>query len=96
MAYGSDVLGELHCDQSEEFSIRQEVVSPIEIIRSATTIGAEVLCMPGKVGTLRAGAFSDVILVDGNPLKDLALPGDQGKHLSLIMKAGVLHKNRLN
>jgi hypothetical protein len=35
-------------------------------------------------------------VVDGNPLKDLALLGDQGKHLSLIMKAGSLHKNRLN
>ena len=96
VAYGSDLLGELHWDQSREFTIRQEVVSPIEIIRSATTIGADVLRMPGKVGTLQAGAFSDVILVDGNPLKDLALLGDQGKHLSLIMKAGILHKNRLN
>jgi hypothetical protein len=45
---------------------------------------------------LQAGAFSDAIVVDGNPLKDLALLGDQGKHLSLIMKAGFLHKNRLN
>jgi imidazolonepropionase-like amidohydrolase len=96
VAYGSDLLGELHWDQSKEFTIRQEVVSPIEIIRSATTIGADVLRMPGRVGTLQAGAFSDVILVDGNPLKDLALLGDQGKHLSLIMKAGILHKNRLN
>jgi imidazolonepropionase-like amidohydrolase len=96
VAYGSDLLGELHWDQSKEFTIRQEVVSPIEIIRSATTIGAEVLRMPGKVGTLQAGASSDAILVDGNPLKDLALLGDQGKHLSLIMKAGHLHKNRLN
>ena len=96
VAYGSDLLGELHWDQSKEFTIRQAVVSPIEIIRSATTIGAEVLRMPGKVGTLQAGAFADAILVDGNPLKDLALLGDQGKHLSVIMKAGILHKNRLN
>ncbi len=96
VAYGSDLLGELHWDQSKEFTIRQEVVSPIEIIRSATTIGADVLRMPGKVGTLQPGAYSDVIVVDGNPLKDLALLGDQGKHLSLIMKAGILHKNRLN
>jgi len=29
-------------------------------------------------------------------LKDLALPGEQGKHLALIMKAGILHKSRLN
>jgi imidazolonepropionase-like amidohydrolase len=96
VAYGSDLLGELHWDQSKEFTIRQEVVSPIEIIRSATTIGADVLRMPGKVGTLQPGAFADAILVDGSPLKNLALLGDQGKHLPLIMKGGVLHKNRLN
>jgi imidazolonepropionase-like amidohydrolase len=96
VAYGSDLLGELHWDQSKEFTIRQEVVSPIEIIRSATRIRAEVLRLPGKLGTLQPGAFSDAILIDGNPLKDLALLGDQGKHLSLIMKAGILRKNRLN
>ena len=39
VAYGSDLLGELHWDQSREFTLRREVVAPIEIIRSATTIG---------------------------------------------------------
>src|SRR6266566_6019071 len=37
VAYGSDLLGELHWDQSREFTLRREVVAPIEIIRSATT-----------------------------------------------------------
>ncbi len=96
VAYGSDLLGELHWDQSREFTIRQEVMPPIDIIRSATTIGAEVLRMPGKVGTLAPGAFADLIVIDGNPLKDLALLGNQGQHLSAIMKAGRFHKNRLN
>jgi len=96
VAYGSDLLGELHWDQSNEFTIRQAVMSPIEIIRSATLIGADVLRMPGKVGTLKAGAFADLIVVDGNPLKNLALLVDQGKHLSAIMKGGKFHKNRLN
>ncbi len=95
VAYGSDLLGELHWDQSNEFTIRQAVMSPIEIIRSATLIGADVLRMPGKVGTLKAGAFADLIVVDGNPLKNLALLVDQGKHLSAIMKGGKFHKNRL-
>ena len=39
--------------------IRRRCVSPIEIIRSATTIGAEILRMQGKVGTLQPGAFAD-------------------------------------
>ena len=69
---------------------------PIEIIRSATTIAAQILRLEGKVGTLAPGAFADLLVVDGDPLKDLALLEDQGKHLSVIMKAGKFHKNRLH
>jgi imidazolonepropionase-like amidohydrolase len=96
VAYGTDLLGQLQMAQSEEFTLRARVLSPAEIIRSATTIGAQVVRMEGKLGCLKAGAFADLLVVDGNPLKDLALLGDQGKHLSLIMKAGALHKNRLH
>jgi imidazolonepropionase-like amidohydrolase len=96
VAYGSDLLGALQVDQSREFILRRDAVSPIEIIRSATTVGAKVLRHEGKLGTLKAGAFADLILVDGDPLKDLGLLQDQGRHLSLIMKVGRFHKNRLS
>ena len=49
----------------------------------------------GKLGTLCAGAFADIILVDGDPLKDLGLFQNQGAALSAIMKGGNFHKNRL-
>src|SRR5262245_15838906 len=52
VAYGSDLLGELHWDQSREFTLRREVAEPIDIIRSATTIAAQILRLEGKVGTL--------------------------------------------
>jgi imidazolonepropionase-like amidohydrolase len=96
VAYGSDLLGELHWDQSREFTLRREVVSPIEIVRSATTIAAQILRLEGQVGTLAAGAFADLLLIDGDPLKDLALLEGQGKHLLLIMKGGKFHKRRLH
>jgi imidazolonepropionase-like amidohydrolase len=96
VAYGSDLLGELHWDQSREFTLRREVVAPIEIIRSATTIAAQVLRLEGKVGTLVPGAYADLLVVDGDPLQDLSLLEDQGKHLSIIMKAGRFHKRRLH
>jgi len=95
VAYGTDLLGALQAEQSEEFSIRAQVVKPIEIIRSATTIGAQLLRMEGKLGCLKAGAFADLIVVDGNPVKNLKLLQEQGRHLSAIMKGGVFHKNRL-
>ena len=96
VAYGSDLLGDLHWDQSREFSLRREVAAPIEIIRSATTIAAQILRLDGKAGTLQPGAWADLVVVDGDPLQDLALLEDQGKHLSVIMKAGKFHKLRLN
>ena len=96
VAYGSDLLGQLQVDQSREFALRREVVSPREIIRSATTIGAQVLRQEGKLGCVKAGAFADLLVVDGNPLKDLSLMEGQGKHLSVIMKGGKFHKNTLH
>src|SRR5438128_3783208 len=81
VAYGTDLLGELQMAQSGEFALRAEVLSPAEIIRSATTIGAQVTRMEGKIGCLKPGAFADLLVVDGDPLKNLKLLGDQGQHL---------------
>src|ERR1700742_651519 len=96
VGFGTDLLGQLQVEQSAEFAYRARVVSPIEIIRSATTIGAQILRMEGKLGCLKPDAFADLIVVDGNSLKDLKLFLGQGKHLSAIMKAGRFHKNRLH
>ena len=52
MAYGSDLLGEMHRRQSEEFTIRGQVLPAQEIIASATSIAAEVLGMAGRLGTV--------------------------------------------
>jgi len=94
VAYGSDLLGELHWDQSREFSLRREVVPALEIIRSATTIAAQVLRLEGKIGSLQPGAWADLLLVDGDPLKDLSLLEGQGRHLAIIMQGGRFHKRR--
>ena len=95
VAFGTDLLGQLRSQQSREFELRAQVVSPMEIIRSATVIGAEVLRHEGKLGCLRPGAYADLLVVDGDPLQDLSLLGGQGKHLSLIIKHGAVHKSAL-
>jgi len=95
VAYGSDLLGQLQVDQSREFILRSEVLSPLDIIRSATTVGAQVVRMEGKLGTLAAGALADILVVDGDPLKDLGVLQHQGRHLPVIMKGGAFHKNVL-
>jgi len=95
VGYGSDLLGQLQVDQSREFLLRREVLSPIEIIRQATIVGAEIVKMKGKLGVIAPGAFADILVVDGDPIKKLELLTGQGEHLSVIMKAGRFHKNRL-
>jgi imidazolonepropionase-like amidohydrolase len=95
VGYGSDLLGQLQNEQSREFLLRSEVMTPIEILRSATTVAAEIIRMEGKLGIVEPGAYADLIIVDGNPLKDFGLFQDQGEHLSVIMKEGRFHKNRL-
>jgi imidazolonepropionase-like amidohydrolase len=96
VAYGSDLLGQLQVDQSREFLLRSEVVKPIDIVRSATTVAAKVIRQEGKLGCVKPGAFADLIVVDGNPLKKLELFQDQGRHIPLIMQGGKLYKNLLN
>jgi imidazolonepropionase-like amidohydrolase len=96
VGYGTDLLGALQVEESREFLIRSEVLSPLEIIRSATTIGAQIIRQEGKLGTLKAGAFADLLLIDGDPLKNLGLFQEQGKHLAAIMKGGKFHKNVLH
>ena len=95
VAYGSDLLGALADEQSREFRIRSEVQKPIDVIRAATTIAAEVVRRPGKLGTVAPGAWADLIVVDDDPLRDMGLLEGQGRHLAAIMKGGQFHKNRL-
>jgi imidazolonepropionase-like amidohydrolase len=96
MGYGTDLLGPLHRLQSEEFLLRGEVLKSHEVIRSATLDAARVLRMEGKVGCIAPGAYADLIVVKGDPLKDLTLLTGQGRHMPLIIKGGDLVKNELN
>uniref|UniRef100_UPI0038F63A1A amidohydrolase family protein n=2 Tax=Bacteria TaxID=2 RepID=UPI0038F63A1A len=61
MAYGSDLLGALEDEQTGEFKIRGEVMPAIDVIRSATLIGAEVVRQEGKLGTIQPGAYADLL-----------------------------------
>lgn len=92
MAYGSDLLGEMHRHQSEEFVIRGQVLPAHEVIGSATHVAAKLLKLEGKIGVVAPDAYADLIVVDGDPLKDLALLTRQGRHMPLIMKGGALVK----
>jgi imidazolonepropionase-like amidohydrolase len=95
MAYGTDLLGEMHRHQSEEFVIRGRVLPAQEVIAAATHVAARLCRMEGEIGVVAPGAHADLVVVDGDPLRDLSLLTRQGAHLPAIMKGGAFVKNEL-
>ena len=88
MAFGTDLLGGSHDSQSEEFLLRAQVQSPLEVLQSATLIGAELLGQAGRLGEVAPGARADLLLVAGDPLADLGCLGGQGERIALVMQGG--------
>jgi imidazolonepropionase-like amidohydrolase len=65
--------------------------SAMDTIVAATRLGGELMGRPGELGVIKAGALADLLLVDGDPLADIAILQDRGA-LRMIMKDGALHK----
>ncbi|MDR5798072.1 amidohydrolase family protein [Caballeronia sp. LZ008] len=92
VGFGSDMLGDLHPFQSDEFAVRAEVVGNIEAIRSATCVAAEITRETGVRGTVAIGAVADLVVVDGDPVEDISLLLGQGEHIPVVIKGGVVMK----
>ena len=96
IAFGTDLWGpEAQKSQLREFEMRIELDSAANIIRSATAINAELLMQKGKLGTIAPGAYADLLIVEGNPLRDVRVMVDPQRNLKLVMKDGVIYKNEL-
>jgi imidazolonepropionase-like amidohydrolase len=95
IAFGTDLFKTPHEQQAWEFILRSPAESPLDAIRSATVVGAEVVGLAGKLGELVPGAHADLLAVVGNPAEDLQLLQGQGEHLRLIMRGGEIVKNEL-
>ena len=95
LAFGTDLLGGSHDLQSEEFLIRAQVQSNLDVLQSATLIGAELLGQADRLGEIAPGACADLLLVDGNPLDDLACLTGQGERIPLVMQGGLVRFNEL-
>jgi imidazolonepropionase-like amidohydrolase len=95
IGHGSDLEGILHQYQSREFLLKAQVMTPHEVIVSATATNAELIGRKGELGIIAENALADLIVVDGDPLKNLELLGDQGAHISLIIQGGRIYKDCL-
>jgi imidazolonepropionase-like amidohydrolase len=67
--------------------------SAMETLVAATRLGGELMGRPGELGIVKAGALADLLLVDGDPLADIAILQDRSV-LRMIMKDGVIYKGR--
>ena len=65
--------------------------SPMDTLVAATRLGGEIMGRPGELGVVTPGALADLLLVDGDPLADVAILQDRGA-LRMIMKDGVLYR----
>lgn len=104
-AWGSDMLfsPDVTARQGTMLTHLSRWYSNAEILQAATSTNAELLALSGprnpyqgKLGVLEAGAFADILVVDGNPLENINLLNDPQKNLAVIMKDGKIYKNTLN
>jgi imidazolonepropionase-like amidohydrolase len=94
IASGSDLLGPLQDRKARELEIKTRVMSPMESLMSATKTNAELFGMEKDLGTIEQGKLADLLVVDGNPLEDIALLQNKS-NLKLIMQEGRTIKNEL-
>ena len=92
MAFGSDLLGQLQRHHCLEWEIRSRVLPITEVIRSATLVGARLCGLEGQIGAIVPGAYADLIVVDGDPYRDVGVLQHDGAHMAAIMKGGAFTK----
>ena len=101
-AWGTDVLfsAALARKQGALLAKLATWFTPAEALAMATGTNAQLLALsgkrnpyPGKLGVVEEGALADLLLVDGNPLENIALVADPARNFLVIMKDGMVYKN---
>jgi imidazolonepropionase-like amidohydrolase len=94
IASGSDLLGDMAAHRPLELELKGQVLTPMEVLQSATRVSAELLRLDERIGTVEPGKEADLIALAGNPLDDLRLFQDPAR-LHLVMKGGAIYRHRL-
>lgn len=104
LAWGTDLVFNpaATATQNERILRLGQWFTPFEALKMVTHDNAQLLALsgprnpyPGRLGVVEEGALADLLLVDGNPLEDLAVLVDYEKNFKIIMKDGVVYKSTL-
>ncbi|MFD2416487.1 metal-dependent hydrolase family protein [Amycolatopsis pigmentata] len=89
IGFGTDLCGVYGDQQLTEFRLRSDVLPALDILRSATSVNAELIQRAGDLGTIAVGARADILAIDGNPLDDIAVLENPAR-MAMIMRGGEL------
>lgn len=87
LVYGTDLLGAMHDEQLTEFGLRAQVQPAADVLRAAT-VNAAALLGEDDLGVVAPGARADLLLLDADPLADLAALTRPDKHLRAVVQDG--------
>ncbi len=87
VGFGSDLLGAHRDLQPLEFALRASVERPADVVRSATSVNADLIGRP-ELGRIETGAIADLIVVEGNPLADVGVLARPAETLRMVVTAG--------
>ena len=85
-----------HGDYARELSFFVNYVgfTPLEVLTCATKNGAKILGRSHEIGTVEPGKLADLLLVDGDPLKDIRILENRAQFLAVI-QGGIIKAGRL-
>lgn len=95
VCFGTDLIGSTYTQQCREFTLRAQVFTPLELLRQATSTAAEMMRMEGEIGCIAPGAHADLLVVDGDPMRDISLLAADGRALRMVVRGGAVVKDEL-